>query len=139
MQGRLDDSIAICEELMSQFDERSFGDMCTQNDLKTILKKISEIYYAVYGEDIVKIVLYGSYARGDYQNNSDIDIVAIVRGERRDLQERLKKVWDISSELEIEYETIVSPTVIPFEEYEKYKEDMPYYRNIQKEGVEVVA
>ena len=126
----------LCANLMKG---GSFGDMCTQNDLKTILKKISEIYYAVYGEDIVKIVLYGSYARGDYQNNSDIDIVAIVRGERGDLQERLKKVWDISSELEIEYETIVSPTVIPFEEYEKYKEDMPYYRNIQKEGVEVVA
>lgn len=113
--------------------------MCTKNDLQTILKKISEIYYAVYGEDIVKIVLYGSYARGDYQNDSDIDIAAIVRGERRDLQERLKKVWDISSDLELEYETIVSPTVIPFEEYEKYKEDMPYYRNIQKEGVNIVA
>mgnify|MGYP000608181486 FL=1 len=86
-----------------------------------------------------KIVLYGSYARGDYQNSSDIDIAAIVRGERKDLQERLKKVWDISSDLELEYETIVSPTVIPFEEYEKYKEDMPYYRNIQKEGVDIVA
>ncbi len=119
--------------------EADFDNMCTKNDLETILKKISETYYAVYGEDIVKIVLYGSYARGDYQSNSDIDIVAIVRGERRDLQERLKKVWSISVELEIEYETVISPTVIPFEEYEKYKEDMPYYRNIQKEGVEVVA
>ena len=62
-----------------------------------ILKKISEIYRTVYGEDIVKMVLYGSYARGDNQDDSDIDIVAIVRGERSDLQERLKMVWDISS------------------------------------------
>ena len=51
----------------------------------------------------------------------------------------LKKVWDISSELELEYGTIVSPTVIPLEEFEKYKDDLPYYRNIQKEGVEIVA
>ncbi len=113
--------------------------MCTKNDLKTILKKITAVYRSVYGEDIVKIVLYGSYARGDYQNDPDIDVVAIVRGERQDLQERLKKVWDVSSDLELEYETIVSPTVIPFGEYEKYKDDLPYYRNIQKEGVDIVA
>ena len=113
--------------------------MCTQSDLKIILKKISEIYYVVYGEDIVKIVLYGSYARGDYQNDSDIDVVAIVRGERKDLQERLKEVWDVSSDLELEYGTIVSPTVIPLDEFEKYKADLPYYRNIQNEGVNIVA
>lgn len=113
--------------------------MCTKNDLKMILKKITEVYRSVYGEDIVRIVLYGSYARGDYKNNSDIDIVAIVRGERSHLQENLKKIWDISSDLELEYGTIVSPTVIPFEEFEKYKEDLPYYRNIQNEGVDIVA
>lgn len=113
--------------------------MCTQNDLKTILRKISEIYYLVYGEDIVKIVLYGSYARGDYRKDSDIDIAAIVRGERKDLQDRLKKVWDVSSDLELEYGTIVSPTVIPFDEFEKYKSDLPYYRNIQNEGVDIAA
>ena len=113
--------------------------MCTESDLKIILRKIAEIYHVVYGDDIVKIVLYGSYARGDYQNDSDIDVAAIVRGERRDLQERLKKVWDISSDLELEYETIVSPTVIPLGEYEKYKDDLPYYRNIQNEGVDIVA
>ncbi|HIS47303.1 MAG TPA: nucleotidyltransferase domain-containing protein [Candidatus Scybalocola faecigallinarum] len=113
--------------------------VCTKNDLKTILKKITAVYRSVYGEDIVKIVLYGSYARGDYQNDPDIDVVAIVRGERQDLQERLKKVWDVSSDLELEYETIVSPTVIPFGEYEKYKDDLPYYRNIQNEGVDIVA
>ena len=113
--------------------------MCTGNDLKMILKKISEIYRTVYGEDIVKMVLYGSYARGDNQDDSDIDIVAIVRGERSDLQERLKMVWDISSDLELEYGTIVSPTVIPLSEYEIYKDDLPYYRNIQNEGVDIVA
>ena len=48
-------------------------------------------------------------------------------------------IWDISADLEVEYGTIVSPTVIPYEEFEKYKNDLPYYRNILKEGVKVVA
>lgn len=110
--------------------------MCTKNELDMILQAVVKAYHEVYGEYIVKIVLYGSYARGDYCNDSDIDIVAIVRGERAVLQEGLKQVWDISSDLELEYGTIVSPTVIPYEEFEKYKNDLPYYKNIQSEGVE---
>ena len=113
--------------------------MCTQNELSIILEKINRAYHTVYGENIVKVLLYGSYARGDYQKDSDIDIVAIVQGEREKLQQNLKSVWDISSDLELAYGAIISPTVIPFVEYEKYKNDLPYYRNIENEGVEIVA
>lgn len=38
----------------------------------------------------MKIILYGSYVRGDYQKDSDIDIVAIVQGEREKFQQGLK-------------------------------------------------
>ena len=47
----------------------------------------------VYGSDVVEIVLYGSYARGDYAEDSDIDIVAVVHGSRIDLQEKLNLDW----------------------------------------------
>lgn len=101
--------------------------MCTRTELNMILRQMVEVYQSVYGKDLVKAVLYGSYARGDNQPDSDIDIVAIVQGERAELQERLKKIWDVSSDLELKYGTSVSPTVIPFTEYEAYKEDLPYY------------
>ena len=45
----------------------------------------------------------------------------------------------MSEELEVEYGVIVSPTVIPYEEFEKFKTDLPYYRNILKEGVDIRA
>ncbi|MCD8197660.1 MAG: nucleotidyltransferase domain-containing protein [Lachnospiraceae bacterium] len=109
--------------------------MCSKSALSAISRQIAKAYDAVYGDSLVKVWLYGSYARGDSTQDSDIDIVAIVRGERSSLQEQLKKIWDVSAELELEYETIVSPTVIPADEFEKYKDDIPYYRNIQKEGV----
>ena len=79
--------------------------------------------------------MYGSYARGDYDSDSDIDIVAIVHGDRKILQEQLKKVWDSSCELELQYETILSPTVIPYKEFQRYQKELPYYRNIAQEGV----
>ena len=113
--------------------------MCSQNELNILLKEIATIYRKVFGDDIVKIVLYGSYARGTFDAESDIDIVAIVKGEREELQRKLREVWVLSSDLELEYETILSPTVIPYEEFEKYRNDIPYYRNIEKEGIRIVA
>lgn len=113
--------------------------MCTKNDLDHILRELVKIYQSVYGEQLVKIVLYGSYARGDYDSESDVDIAALVHGDREMLQEQLRQVWNVSSDLELEFGTILSPTVIPYEEYEQYRNDLPYYRNIAKEGVEIVA
>ena len=55
------------------------------------------------------------------------------------MQRKLREVWVLSSDLELEYETILSPTVIPYEEFEKYRNDIPYYRNIEKEGIRIVA
>lgn len=112
--------------------------MCSQNELDVLLKEIAAIYRKIFGDDIVKIVLYGSYARGTFDAESDIDIVAIVKGEREELQRKLREVWILSSNLELEYETILSPTVIPYEEFEKYRNVLPYYRNIEEEGIDIV-
>lgn len=113
--------------------------MCTRQELNTILTKMVHIYQSVYGPNIVRILLYGSYARGENHSDSDIDIVAIVKGERPSLQADLPKIWDQSSDLELQYDTILSPTVIPFNEFEKYKNVLPYYRNIENEGVVIHA
>ena len=111
--------------------------MCTEVQLSRITKAMVECYRVVYGDDIVEIVLYGSYARGDYAEDSDIDIAAVVHGSREELQEKLKAVWDVSAELGVENDIIVSPTVIPYEEFMKYKQTLPYYRNIAEEGQKI--
>ena len=113
--------------------------MCTKNELKRIVSELVKVHQSVYGDQIVKIVLYGSYARGNYDSESDVDMVALVRGDREVLQEQLKQVWDVSSELEIEFGTILSPAVIPYEEYEQFVDILPYYKNIAEEGVVIVA
>lgn len=108
--------------------------MCTKIQIDNISRQMAQSYYLVYGSNIVAIYLYGSYARGNYNDESDIDITAIVRGDRLDLQDKLKQVWDISADIGLENDIIISPTVIPFDDYEKYKQILPYYRNIWKEG-----
>jgi len=109
--------------------------MCTKNELNSILQKLTQIYRSVYGENLVQVILYGSYARGDYHTDSDVDVVAIVHGDRKTLQQQLKKVWDSSCELELEYDTIL----FPYEEFKQYQTVLPYYRNISQEGVVISA
>lgn len=109
--------------------------MFTHNELEKLLKKVIDIYINIYGGSICEIYLYGSYARGTYTDTSDVDIAAVVKGERSELQDKLKHIWEEVSDISLEYDIIISPTVIPYDELEKYKEILPYYKNILSEGV----
>jgi len=79
--------------------------MCTEPQLNKIMKIMVECYRLTYGSAIVDVILYGSYAHGDF-----------------------------SAEVGLEHDIVVSPTVIPYDEYMKYKNTFPYYRNIAEEG-----
>jgi len=95
---------------------------------------MANTYRCVYGDDIEAIFLYGSYARGDFDEDSDLDFVAIVKGERVNLQQKLNYILDDSVKMDLEYNVISSPNVIPQDEFYKYQNELPYYRNIYKEG-----
>ena len=102
--------------------------------LNAICGKIVDCYQRIYGSAIRGIYLYGSYARGDYDAESDIDFAAIVDGERRELQDKMYKLWDASAEIDLDYDVVISATVIPHAEFSKYKKHLRYYQNIEKEG-----
>lgn len=70
------------------------------------------------GDRLVKMVLYGSRARGDYRGDSDIDVAIIVRGLTGALKNRL---LEIIADIEIEYLTALSTLVISEETFESLK------------------
>lgn len=109
--------------------------MCDRATLNLIKKEIADSCHNVFGDSLVSVLLYGSYARGDYDEYSDVDIAAIVKGERLDLQKKLETVWDKANEVGLEYDIVISPTVIPEDEFNKYLTTSGYYKNIAKEGI----
>lgn len=113
--------------------------MLTQDQLHEVLQRMVNLYRTVYGADIMHIVLYGSYARHDNDDESDLDLAAIVRGDRKNLQKKLYALWDMTDEINLEYGIIISPTVIPYDEFITYQQILPYYRAIKEEGVEIGA
>lgn len=111
--------------------------MCDTATLDMIKKEVTNSYRSAYGDAVVGIFLYGSYARGDYDEYSDVDLVAIVKGNRLDLQNKLEQVWDRAADIGLEHDIVISPTVIPENEFNKYLKQSGYYANIAKEGIRI--
>ncbi|MBR4514208.1 MAG: nucleotidyltransferase domain-containing protein [Lachnospiraceae bacterium] len=108
--------------------------MCTKPQLNIIISGMVELYRRIYGSSVDSVFLYGSYARDDAGEESDVDIAAIVHGDRNELQKKLTELWAASDDLGMENEVVISPVVIPYDEFEKYRKKLPYYRNIDMEG-----
>ena len=89
----------------------------------------------VFGDRAKKIILYGSYARGDFNNNSDIDIIILTDLNSEEMPEYQDKIWDYAYEIESKNNIIVSVLVKNLDRYNYLLEALPFYMNIQKEGV----
>ncbi|MEG1847704.1 MAG: nucleotidyltransferase domain-containing protein [Lachnospiraceae bacterium] len=113
--------------------------MCTKNQLNDVMCQIAKAYREFYGDKLVTVYLYGSYARGDNSENSDIDMVGIVNGNRVELQQILYKMLPVSCRVGVENDVVIAPTVIPYDEFVSMRDILPYYQNIYSEGVEISA
>ena len=98
------------------------------SNVNTILDEFVNGVNEILGNRMKKIILYGSYARGDFQKNSDIDIMILTD---------LKEIWDFAYDLEYKYafDITLSPLVKNIDKFNYWLEAMPFYINVQKEGV----
>ena len=99
-----------------------------------ICRRVVAAYRKAYGDDIEAIYLYGSYARGDFDEDSDIDFATVVRGDPHDLSKRRNEVRDDAVRMDLEPDVITLPMVIGSEIFNTYKNEGGYYGNIFKEG-----
>lgn len=79
------------------------------------------------------VILYGSYARGDYRDDSDIDLLVLLDQEKitRTDEKRIKyPLYDI----EFDTGTIISPLVFSKKDWETRHRITPFYENVVREG-----
>lgn len=91
----------------------------------------------IYDDSLKRIIVYGSYARGDYQNNSDIDIMILVDASDMEIRQKFNFVCDLAFDYELEYGIVISPLVKNEHHFSKWSETLPFYRNVQQEGVTI--
>lgn len=107
--------------------------------LKKILLSALTQLQQLFGAKLKSMILYGSYARGDFDKESDIDIMLLVNIDRKDLARYHNPIAELSSKIDLEYDVVISFAIVPYEEFNEYKELLPYYRNVDKEGVRFSA
>ena len=108
------------------------------NRIKDILEEYVKGLSKIIGKSLKQVILYGSYARGEQDQNgeiSDIDIMILVNLTQEEIRKLEKKIIDYSYELDLEYNILLSPIIENFEDYNNRIEYMSFYKNIEKEGV----
>jgi len=113
--------------------------MCSQKILDLITNQVVLAAKSSLGSKLDKVILYGSYARGDYDNESDIDIMVLADIPRDDCWKERKKISELTGWLDLEYGVLVSLHVSDCRTFYKYIDDLPFYTNVLKEGIELSA
>ena len=103
--------------------------------MEEICKRVVAAYRRAYGDDIEAIYLYGSYARGDFDEDSDIDFAAIVKGDMSASYKKRKQVWADTNKMDLELDIITSPMIISSQIFNDYKDEVGYYGSILQEGI----
>jgi len=102
--------------------------------VKQVLAELHTRLEELYGERLVRLVLFGSQARGDARPDSDIDVMVVLRGEVNVETER-RRVLPITAELSLEYNVVILCVYVSERRYDQ--EQSPLLRNARTEGVAV--
>ena len=86
---------------------------------------------------VKKIILYGSYARGDYNNSSDIDIMILTDLNDDEIDEYRRKISYLAYDIEEEndFNIMISPLIKNIDKFNYWLDALPFYMNVKKEGV----
>ena len=102
--------------------------------IQTILTELRRRCEALYGERLVRMVLFGSQARGDAEPSSDIDVMVVLRGPVAPGDE-IARTSEIKAALSLQYDVVISCTYVSADRY--VTERSPLLLNVRREGVEI--
>ena len=98
-----------------------------------ILQELVQGILAVMQKHLVRIVLYGSVARGTNTEESDVDVALIVKGTLDEGTE--DKLSDFIVDMNLKYDKVFSVIDIDAEKFSKWETIVPFYQNVVREGV----
>lgn len=103
-----------------------------------IERYVSEVQ-KIYGSHLRQIILYGSYARGDFKTDSDVDIMILLDLSELEIKEYRHQLSDMTYDFNMEYDLDIKPIAKSEEHFLKWVWNYPFYANISREGVRLYA
>lgn len=107
------------------------------NEINYILEEFIEGVKNILGNRMKKIILYGSYARGDFKKDSDIDLMILTDLKDDEISEYRDKIWELAYNIEFDnnFDIALSPLIKNIDKFNYWLEALPFYINVQNEGV----
>jgi predicted nucleotidyltransferase len=101
-------------------------------NIQTIIDEFKKEIKKIYGNQLDKIILYGSWANGTATNDSDIDLMVVLKGEISPGRE-IDRMIDCITDLNLKYDTLLSVVPVSDEVYANF--DSPLILNVRREGI----
>lgn len=96
------------------------------------MKELKEGLVQIYGDKLKAVYLYGSYARGDAQSDSDLDVMIVLKN-YQSYGKEIDRTGKLTSKLSLEYGISISRVMT--KETQWKVSDTPLLRNIRMDGV----
>lgn len=98
-----------------------------------VLQELVNGILSVMEEKLVRIVLYGSVARGTSTKESDVDIALIMHGILDHKTE--DALSEIIVEMNLKYDRVFSVIDIDAAKFERWEQIVPFYQSVSREGI----
>ena len=108
--------------------------MCEEK-IKAVVTQFAKEAERIYGAVLRAVILYGSCARGDFEDDSDIDVMVLLDVAQEEIGIERKKILDVSDQLDLKYDVVLAPVIQSWRLYNQYTVVSCFYQNVQKEGI----
>lgn len=103
--------------------------------IQVLLRKYVHKLVKIYGNHIKSVILYGSYARGDFTPDSDIDIMILLDLTDMEIKNYRHQLSELTYDFNMEHKLDIKPIAKNQEHFEKWLEAYPFYANVNGEGI----
>jgi len=108
-------------------------------NINGVIQEVVQASKDALGNKLDKVILFGSYARGDFDEESDIDFLIIANVSQEEASIQRTNIRNKIPLIDLEYDVVVSLNVTGSEVYNNYVDILPMYKNVEKEGVLLYA
>ena len=107
--------------------------------ISDVMQEFAKSVRKILGNSLDSVIVYGSYARGDYSEFSDIDVMLLVSLGEEGIKKISDQISDLAFDFMMKYGVDISPVITNTDHFNYWVDNLPYYRNIRDEGVSLSA